>query len=71
MKRVNWNVSEMNVIIMIHTKTTILITVSNVANVIQLILREIGLLTDSVLPRFVFSLSKLVIYFDSSAQNQM
>ena len=59
MKRVNWNVSEMNVIIMIHTKTTILITVSNVVNVIQLILREIGLLTDSVLQRFVlYSLVK-------------
>ena len=54
MEKENWNVSEMNVIITIHTKTTILTTVSNVAIAIPLTSLEIGLSTDSVLPRLVF-----------------
>jgi hypothetical protein len=45
MKKKNWNVSEMNVMITIHTKTMIQTTVSNVAIVIQLISLGIGLLT--------------------------
>ena len=54
MEKENWNVSEMNVIITIRTKTTILTTVLNAAIVILLISLEIGLSTVSVLPRLVF-----------------
>ena len=72
MEKENWNVSEMNVITMIHTKTTILTMVSNVATVIQLILHEIGLSMASVLLRFVqpylHDTRKVLIF---SVQNQM
>ena len=54
MEKENWNVSGMNVIITILTKTTTLTMVSNVANAIQLISLEIGLSTDSVLQKLVF-----------------
>ena len=76
MEKENWNVSGMNVMITILTKTTTQTTVSNAAIAIQLISLEIGLSTDSVLPRLVFFLMVRLLFtrrycFDFSALNQM